>query len=655
MPSLRIAIGDILTDPDEPDDLTALSTEEAEARLKEVYGFLGAGVDVSVDRGVATISVPDAEADRAARAKRLYTRAVQAAGKGQYERAATRLRDVLRVLPLDMQARRNLAMSQMEAGDGAAAKKHVIETLRLNPKDAWAFVILGNLHAQVEQDLESAERSYEAGLVSAPDDVFLLNSYAAVKAKQGHLDEARTLFEKAISTDPSYPNPRLGVALCLMEEQEDEQALEQLERMFAAPESDDPRAEPVHEQGRGLYLELSQQLAQANHAEIAEKLQEVMDDFSAETGYPIEVQRDNTINVSATTKLAWVYGRRQHIIQYKTTEPAIQPHLVAHEFGHIELAHEARAADRGMLFSMPDSSRESALRSLLKHARKMLSKGYSQDMVDTFLDQIVTGLANQLYNVPLDMVIEERLYDRHEFLRPSQVVSLHATQLEHAQVVTDKSIRDISPPKIYRANVTMNCAYALFTDLLLNGATRYAEAYRASGVLPMAQKLVSLWEDAMSEFQPGDESKLVDEVARALRLQEWYEWRPDKEGGGPGEAAERGAGAPLEGPTNVELLKEKETAVVALCLRALRRFEKMDDGEVLAITSEIALLGRSGLDYASSEHKYTLRSLPGERFSGLGLMCLMHVGLQRIDPSVDSGMPFAEEYSRAVEIYRSEK
>ena len=64
------------------------------------------------------------------------------------------------------------------------------------------------------------------------------------------------------------------------------------------------------------------------------------------------------------------------------------------------------------------------------------------------------------------------------------------------------------------------------------------------------------------------------------------------------------------------------------------------------------MLGRSGLDYASPEKQYTLRSLPNERFSGLHLMCLMYVGFKRIDPSVDVGMPLDDAYDTALAMHR---
>ena len=69
---------------------------------------------------------------------------------------------------------------------------------------------------------------------------------------------------------------------------------------------------------------------------------------------------------------------------------------------------------------------------------------------------------------------------------------------------------------------------------------------------------------------------------------------------------------------------------------------------------EIALTGQSGLDYASSEQKYRLTSLPGESFSGLQLMCLMYVGFKDIQPTLDVGMDLSEPYRMALRLYREE-
>jgi len=88
-------------------------------------------------------------------------------------------------------------------------------------------------------------------------------------------------------------------------------------------------------------------------------------------------------------------------------------------------------------------------------------------------------------------------------------------------------------------------------------------------------------------------------------------------------------------------------------LGALQRFEDMDESDILQVTAEIALLGRFGLDYASPDARYKLRSLPDEQFSGLQLMCLMYAGMKRTHPEADTGMPFDEAYATALSMYQS--
>jgi Tfp pilus assembly protein PilF len=640
----------VISDPEEPVDLTTLPIHEAVVLIEEIYGFLPSTATISLSEDIVTIDIVDVASYRANRARQTLERAVEYARRGRYEAAVRMLHDVLEVLPGNTEARRNLAMSYMEMGHNGDARRHIVEVLRLDPKDAWAFLILGNLCGRIEQDLESAERFYRRAYELDPDDAYLLNSYGAIKAKIGRLDEAQALFERAIKIEPRYPNPRYGLALVHQERDETAAVLGPLEGLFAVPESQDVRREPVYEQARKLYLDINRRLAQESEPETMERLREAMDAYTTQTGYPINTEEDNGLDVSAVAQLAWVHRRQQHLIKYKTAARGILPHRIAHEFMHIELADDARQASRGRVFISTTANREHALRDIRRSRRRFQRRGLADKAIDSLMDQMITGLANQLFNMPVDMVVEHRLHSEYDFLRPSQIISLDTTQLEALQAATDRSIRDMAPPSIYRASAAMNCAYALFTDFLFRDATAYAEPY---GELPMfatGQTLFETWRDKAAHFGPGDEYDLVDEFAQILDLQDWYEWRQDIEQD-PSQVTPGQPGA--EGVTNVDLLREKDPAAIMYCLDALRRFEGMDEGDVLQITSEITFLGQSGLDYSSPERKYELHSLPDERFSGLQLMCLMYVGFQRIDPTVDVGMPLDDAYRAALGMHRA--
>ncbi|MDA8377616.1 MAG: hypothetical protein M0Z50_11295 [Planctomycetia bacterium] len=65
---------------------------------------------------------------------------------------------------------------------------------------------------------------------------------------------------------------------------------------------------------------------------------------------------------------------------------------------------------------------------------------------------------------------------------------------------------------------------------------------------------------------------------------------------------------------------------------------------------EIGKLGQTVLDVNSPDQKYQLRSLPGQ-YSGLHLVCLMYVAFKILNPSLDIGMDFSQEYQMAKKLY----
>src|SRR5450756_1029673 len=112
-----------------------------------------------------------------------------------------------------------------------------------------------------------------------------------------------------------------------------------------------------------------------------------------------------------------------------------------------------------------------------------------------------------------------------------------------------------------------------------------------------------------------------------LKMRDWYQWIDDegaKKSTPP--VKEREDAAPesgTQGTTNPELLRSLDMTSTMYLLAALQRFEKLPASKVKQVAFEVAVMGMSGLDYASSEKKYHLNALPGESFSGLDLMCLM--------------------------------
>jgi len=262
---------------------------------------------------------------------------------------------------------------------------------------------------------------------------------------------------------------------------------------------------------------------------------------------------------------------------------------------------------------------------------------------------IVAGLTGFLFNCPLDMTIERYIRNTFPSLQPAQFLSLRGLALEAAQTNTNPQIRQVTSRKIMQASLALNGAYSLFLDNLFAGASTFSEVYRRFDTFALSQKLFDRWAEQVNKLEPGDEYKLVDEFAEMTGLRTWYEWKTDP---GQHEIIET---SPTEGTTNPALLREKHPAAVFYFLDAFKRFDAMTPEQIRNIAFEIALIGRNGLDYASPDEKYELRSIPNWKFSGLHLMCLMYAGFKRVAPEQDVGMDLEEPFLNALQLRQNKE
>ncbi len=85
---------------------------------------------------------------------------------------------------------------------------------------------------------------------------------------------------------------------------------------------------------------------------------------------------------------------------------------------------------------------------------------------------------------------------------------------------------------------------------------------------------------------------------------------------------------------------------VEYMIDAIKRFNKIPREQVGRVTMEIARLGETGLEINNPKKRYSLTNLDGD-FSGLQLLCCMHVGMALFSPKVDCGSGLQREYQIA--------
>ncbi|MBI5020542.1 MAG: tetratricopeptide repeat protein [Ignavibacteriales bacterium] len=639
--TIIVSLKDIVIDPNKDIDLTGMSEEKAIELIQKSYGFLSSAINVKIIDGKAVINFPDEQKHKVDKALEINREAVSNAEKGKYKRAIQLFQQVLEVLPNHIEARRNLGMAHMEIGQYDEAKNYLIDVLRIEPKDTWSYLLLGNIYSKHEHDLKTAEKFYLKTYELNPKDSYMLNNYAALLLELEKFNEAENLFTEALSINPKYPNSYYGLALSYSSQGRIELALATLNDLFKNASGEDLRSVPVYQNARELYFELNVKIANKNLSMITSFIEDRKINLETLGNHPIKMIEDNNLeNVTARTQMAWKHNRDYHEIKFKKIERLIIPHILAHEMEHISLEHEARKIGRNRIFMSTSENRKIAINSIGDHVYKLKSMGFSENSITDTTLKLVHGLTNQLFNIPLDMVIEKRLFQEFDVLRPSQFISLFNFAEQNLNVFTNADIKRLTPELIYRANITMNVAYALCIDSLYQGRTNYSLPYKNSNYYSNGEKLFQLWLDTENNYRHGDEYLLVDKFARVLKLQDWYSIDIDE--------AEEIVG---EGATNPELLKQKEPATVMYLLSAMKRFEKMHKDDIYKVAGEIALLGRTGIDYTKSNKRYSLQSIPEEQFTGLQLLAMMYVGFQNIDPSLNVGLDFKDAYQTALKLY----
>ncbi len=319
MQTIRIKVADLFAfeGMTPSDDLTAISV-----LVVKKYGFLPQPIVVQVEGDEVVIQYPEESTANQTEAARLAERAGKRAAEGNYEKAIGILKRALELQPTLNTARRDLAMAYVEIDDVENATNHLIEVLRLNPGDAWNWVVLANLYIQKNHDKETGEKFLRKALELAPNDAWALNSLAALTHEKGKSDEAICLFEKAIKSKPEFANAYYGEAIVHDSARKPEAAVETLNRMFAQARMQDARSKPVFDGARQLFAKLQADLAERNQSEAFKVVQNLKAQMESLSGYPIRIQEENfESKIGATIQMAWKHQRDFHLVKIRSDYP----------------------------------------------------------------------------------------------------------------------------------------------------------------------------------------------------------------------------------------------------------------------------------------------------------------------------------------------
>ncbi len=255
---LMIPLADIILTPGERLDVSDSPDEMVIQEIRKAYGVIADVMDISVRDGMVHIEFRDSTPEKFDEAMGKLKKGVSEAEDGKLLKALKLFQEVLSVIPENVDARRNMARVYLDLGNTEKAKKYLFECLQVDPQDAWSALMLGNIYARNENNLDVGAFFYDKCLEINPDDAMVACNYAGLMMEKDDFQKAEVLFKKALEVQ-DIPNAYYGLALLYQMAGYLEPARSVLETLFARnPYLKGVDHSPVYEEARALYKEIAE-------------------------------------------------------------------------------------------------------------------------------------------------------------------------------------------------------------------------------------------------------------------------------------------------------------------------------------------------------------------------------------------------------------
>lgn len=542
---------------------------------------------------------------------------------------------------------------ETELGDTERAIDSLIDALRWNPKNTYALIMMGNIFARDKNDFGTAMKYFHQATVSDPDDNISLNNIAANLMMLGKVSEAKEFFKKAEQLDDTYPNTKYGLASIAFSEGKNEEAFLYVIQALKLNKIKDG----LYAQSIDLAKAIAQNVNDSDSASIA--LETYTQKLESLTGKKIKIEKDPDIPTAAKVEFAENHNRDYHLVKYKPEYPGVI-HLVLHELSHIELAEEARIAGHNMLFTSTKDHRIKFITDFENYAKFLQKKGYPETSIAGVINSLFDGLNRQVFNTPLDLFIEDRLYRNFPSLRPVQFISLYTLLLEGIDAVTRKDIVELTDAKIISISKIFNLVSSYhFYDLFPLDFTKLYKA--SSSEITAANKMYSEYNEYRNDMEPGEEYELVQNWGNDLNLSKYFELVPELEYRNSKDTAfELPTFDKIDEDTDAnqkiemhEFQEKHQTtdlnpAVMMFMVGALKYFKDIPKREIKKTAFEIATIGVNGIN-PSKKSGYKVPSIKDSNFSGYQMLAYYYVSWALSAPQLlpELQLPFDKEFESA--------
>ena len=184
---------------------------------------------------------------------------------------------------------------------------------------------------------------------------------------------------------------------------------------------------------------------------IAPSVYDIVALVSESTGKEVDFELMLNMSTDGSTRIARERMPR-HIIQVKENSTARVNHIIAHECGHILRTMDAEPAERVVPAS--NSKTQSKAFDDLKDELAAVPAQARDDLLKLW----VSGMINQLVNLPVDVRIESWLYGNYPEFRDTQKKSIEV-DVKNSLAGLSSQVRDITIKSVFERSNAMVYAY----------------------------------------------------------------------------------------------------------------------------------------------------------------------------------------------------
>ena len=443
-----------------------------------------------------------------------YRKTVALCEKGKYSEAKKLLDDLIKKNPTNSEYHRIYGQILSDEGAQGEAINSLIDALRWDSKNGWALLMMGNIFAKYKHDVPTAMKYYDQALKANPNDNIAINNIGANLMQQGKIEEAKKYFYEAIKINRDYPNTHFALGMIAEMENDLRSAFSSTIEVIKLNKNKDV----LYQNSVRQAFEIAKRIVQKGDGEKIVK--EYLHKLEFEGGAEITLIEDTEILTAAKFELDENYNRKKHVIRYNPNYPAGE-HLMMHELVHLELIIEARKDDLNLLFISTQEHKATFIKGLEATIKEFHKIGISEKSIANYCSSLFEGMNRQIYNTPIDLFIENLIYNEYAELRPYQFLSLFTLIQEGLKAVTDKKIVDHSPKDILSKSKVYNIVNAIqFKELY--GVDLIKDFYASPTELKQALGFYDEYVQYKTDRIPAKEYKLVLRWAKELKLDKYF-------------------------------------------------------------------------------------------------------------------------------------